>query len=306
MSIILSQSEYQRLSDGYINATKLCQIAGKRINNYLRAYETKKFLQVLSSDTQKSATDLVIVIQGGDYNLQGTWVHPRVAVHLGQWLSPEFAVLVSQWVIDWMSGHTQPKQKQILSRPVLPVLLPAKDYYPAAIKHGERLPVIAERKEHIKVLQENQKLESFLDANHHSGWTYREILENFLDAMDILLDERLIGDWNYRKYWYELDFAVVRTYWVAIAHQQEIWGIFTNRYDVPYVWSDIEEITQTVGKGLKQKENFTTTAINAKWIKKECLILSVGNSFYIHEDNDPNIYQKRSGRRIGYKPGFAN
>jgi KilA-N domain len=35
--------------------------------------------------------------------MQGTWVHPYVAIHLAQWLSPRFAVRVSQWVHEWMT-----------------------------------------------------------------------------------------------------------------------------------------------------------------------------------------------------------
>lgn len=40
--------------------------------------------------------------------MQGAWVHPQVAINLGQWASPKFAVLVSQWVFEWMGG----KQKR--------------------------------------------------------------------------------------------------------------------------------------------------------------------------------------------------
>ncbi len=36
--------------------------------------------------------------------MQGTWVHPHVAINLGQWASPKFAVLVSKWVFEWMNG----------------------------------------------------------------------------------------------------------------------------------------------------------------------------------------------------------
>jgi hypothetical protein len=43
--------------------------------------------------------------------LQGTWVHPQVAIHLAQWLSPKFAVQVTKWVYEWMSGKGQPKAK---------------------------------------------------------------------------------------------------------------------------------------------------------------------------------------------------
>lgn len=36
---------------------------------------------------------------------RGTYVHPKVAIHLAQWLSPKFAVFVTEVVFDWMSGR---------------------------------------------------------------------------------------------------------------------------------------------------------------------------------------------------------
>ncbi len=98
----------QRPRDGYINATRLCDQAGKRFNDYHRLDSTKDFLDELSAVTGIPVTGLVQIIQGGNDKLrQGTWVHPRVAVHLGQWLSPTFAVQVSEWVFDWMSGNVR-------------------------------------------------------------------------------------------------------------------------------------------------------------------------------------------------------
>ena len=44
---------------------------------------------------------------GNDHLRQGTWVHPKVAIHLGQWLSPAFSVQVTNWVFDWMQGKAQ-------------------------------------------------------------------------------------------------------------------------------------------------------------------------------------------------------
>lgn len=41
---------------------------------------------------------------GGEPTLQGTWVHPYLAINLAQWLSPAFAVKVSTWVSEWLSG----------------------------------------------------------------------------------------------------------------------------------------------------------------------------------------------------------
>ena len=53
---------------------------------------------------------------GGNPRLQGTWVHPQVAINLGQWLSPAFAVKVSKWVFDWMEGRTSPYMPEHVKR----------------------------------------------------------------------------------------------------------------------------------------------------------------------------------------------
>lgn len=49
------------------------------------------------------------IVKGGETKLQGTWVHPQVAINLGQWASPKFAVLVSKWVFEWLNGNVKSK-----------------------------------------------------------------------------------------------------------------------------------------------------------------------------------------------------
>ena len=95
----------QRAADGYINATAMCKAAGKLWGHYRESTTAKAFLQALSSDIGIPISEIAQSIKGGDVALQGTWIHPQVAVHLAQWLSPQFAVKVSQWVIEWMSGR---------------------------------------------------------------------------------------------------------------------------------------------------------------------------------------------------------
>lgn len=94
----------QRAKDGYINATAMCQAAGRPWSRYWESKPSREFAEALASDIGIPISELIQSIKGGDPSLQGTWVHPRVAVHLAQWLSPEFAVKVSGWVYDWMSG----------------------------------------------------------------------------------------------------------------------------------------------------------------------------------------------------------
>lgn len=96
---------YQRVKDGYVNATAMCKAAGRKFNDYSRLSTTTPFVEELSAVTGIPATELIQSINGGTPQLQGTWVHPQVAIHLAQWLSPKFAVKVTQWVFDWMSGR---------------------------------------------------------------------------------------------------------------------------------------------------------------------------------------------------------
>lgn len=115
MSLTLIQHEVnnsvieQRSDDGYINATALCHVAGKRWHNYVRNETTGHFLRALEAKTRIRVMDLIQEVRS-DTGTASTWVHPKVAIHLAQWLSAEFAVQVSEWVYDWMSGKGTPKK----------------------------------------------------------------------------------------------------------------------------------------------------------------------------------------------------
>lgn len=93
----------QRARDGYFNATAMCRAASKNWADYRRLGSTDAFLGELSSDMGIPISEIVQSFRGGEPQLQGTWVHPDVAVHLAQWLSPKFAVQVSRWVREWFS-----------------------------------------------------------------------------------------------------------------------------------------------------------------------------------------------------------
>jgi len=98
----------QRARDGYINATAMCQAAEKLWGHYRERASTEEFLKELASDIGIPISELIQSLKGGNPQLQGTWVHPQVAIHLAQWLSPKFAVQVSKWVYEWMSGMGSP------------------------------------------------------------------------------------------------------------------------------------------------------------------------------------------------------
>jgi hypothetical protein len=118
---------FQRASDGYVNATAMCRASGKDFYGYARNQGTQEFLQELASETGIDVSELVITITTGPMDARGTWVHPDVAINLGQWCSPKFAVAVSRWVREWISGQYRSPglpphiQRYIANRSAIPV-----------------------------------------------------------------------------------------------------------------------------------------------------------------------------------------
>ena len=99
----------QRSIDGYINATELCKVAGKRWHNYVRTETTGQFLRALSAKMRTPLAELnqELIDNTGRSSI---WVHPKIALHLAQWLSADFAVQVSEWVYDWMNARPGPSK----------------------------------------------------------------------------------------------------------------------------------------------------------------------------------------------------
>lgn len=75
----------QRLLDGYVNATALCKAVNKRWTHYYESKAAKEFIKALSTKTDIPSSTLIQAVRGGNLELQGTWVHPYVAVNLAQW-----------------------------------------------------------------------------------------------------------------------------------------------------------------------------------------------------------------------------
>lgn len=98
----------RRDSDGFVNATAMCQASGKLWGNYYQLDRTKAYMEALKA--AGSTGDLVQTITTGLNHLRGTWIDPRLAIDLARWCSPEFAVWMDSWFIDWMLSRQQASQ----------------------------------------------------------------------------------------------------------------------------------------------------------------------------------------------------
>lgn len=93
---------YSRPEDGYVNATQLCKAGGKRIDNWKRLDNTREIITELCRSLNTEERNLMIIKKGGLSKLQGTWIHPDLAIQLAQWISPKFAIQVSRWIRELM------------------------------------------------------------------------------------------------------------------------------------------------------------------------------------------------------------
>jgi hypothetical protein len=102
----------RRDSDGYADATAMCQANGKLWGHYQENSRTTDYIQALAESTGISPRNLVLSVKGGPAHLQGTWIHPRLAVDLARWISPAFAVWMDGWFLESMAAPQAPEHPQ--------------------------------------------------------------------------------------------------------------------------------------------------------------------------------------------------
>jgi hypothetical protein len=103
--------------DGYVNATKLCKAGGKQFKHWHRNDQTKELIKAVENVVNIRTAKLLDIRRGGNAKLQGTYIHPDLAIQLAQWLSPSFALQVSRWVRELLYTGTV-----TLQRPVKPIM----------------------------------------------------------------------------------------------------------------------------------------------------------------------------------------
>lgn len=105
-----------------VNATEMAKTFGKYPKDFLVNKQTKEFLSSLSAVRLIPLTELVKVIQGGDPQMQGTWMHEDVALEFARWLSPAFAIWCNDRIKELLKygmTATQPTLDEMVNNPDL-------------------------------------------------------------------------------------------------------------------------------------------------------------------------------------------
>lgn len=101
--------------DGYVNATRMCQSAGKRLHHWLRLEGTQSLLKSMERSARIRADLLVQQVTEGPNEQRGTWVHPHVAVQLASWCNSDFAAAVSDVVFRYTTGQMTTEESQAVA-----------------------------------------------------------------------------------------------------------------------------------------------------------------------------------------------
>ena len=176
--------------------------------------------------------ELIQRVMGGTPEIQGTWVHPRVAIHMAQWLSPEFSVHVSGWVFEWLGGQSSQHsrlpdhvRRYLVNRPKIPAthfsmldqmtlkLLAALEDQ-RYILPGRLMPDIALGRMFSKWLRDQGRDPDSFPTYDHQFLDHRPVVlarlypNELLTAFNLQLDAWL-RDGSARKYFGDRDAAAI-------------------------------------------------------------------------------------------------
>lgn len=102
--------------NGYVNATKLCNGAGKEFRQWYRLKKAVSYREYVKNQLKwvLKVTSLTINISNGKCSLRGTYVHPDLIVAIAQWCSNEYAYMVNKLMIEYHSRQALEEKQAIL------------------------------------------------------------------------------------------------------------------------------------------------------------------------------------------------
>ena len=88
------------MTNGYINATKMCADGGTQMKGLLRNDGNKELIKYFEENRSNTAP---VLITDNSYGItRGTYVHPDLIPHIASWVSPAFAYKVSKIVNNFL------------------------------------------------------------------------------------------------------------------------------------------------------------------------------------------------------------
>jgi hypothetical protein len=191
------------MTNGYINATKLCADGGKRFDHWLENKGNKVMVKCFGEFINRSPGipgDLLIIVNTGINEIRGTYVHPDLIPHIASWVSPAFAYKVSKIVNNFLIREKEAEIERLTgAKTRLELMLEESNRERRA--HEERAEKMLQdmkdqnEKTHVKLDEVNHKLDKADDVIEELQIAVSEVnhkldkADNDIEELQITLDE---------------------------------------------------------------------------------------------------------------------
>ena len=101
--------------NGYINATKLCHKNKKEFKNWYQNRASKELIKVAEASAGYPAAVILKRLQE-PHNTRGTYVHPKIIVHVASWCSPNYALMVSDIVTEYHTKYAIEEKEKLIKK----------------------------------------------------------------------------------------------------------------------------------------------------------------------------------------------
>lgn len=158
-------------SVSYVNATKFCNDfdSNKRFRDWKRNQQSEELIlevETILSDKSRSA---IIVIEDGNNEFRGIYVHPLLINSIAQWISPKYAIYVNNLMNRY---HIDMKDKTIFNLETM--IKENREHHELAMEN-------ARNKHHETKLQYEQQILEIRKTRKEVVVKHNELIKNFND-----------------------------------------------------------------------------------------------------------------------------
>ncbi|AUV58832.1 hypothetical protein [Bandra megavirus] len=176
--------------NGYVNATNLCKKCGKDYKNWKRNDNSKELekeliKQLSSGAHEKSsahyrAAEVTHTVKGGKLTIiRGTYVHPKLIIHIASWCSTEYAMKVSDIVTEYHAKEEIEKRELLLKK--------KDDKIDKLSKKLDR-----QNNKIDELLQKNEKMDNRIKRLVKKNDEIYNINQDMLGKIDVISNDRVV------------------------------------------------------------------------------------------------------------------
>ena len=171
------------MSNGYINATKLCASGNKQMKHWSENSSSKNMITYYKSRLPANRQPTFVINGGQIPEITGTYVHPDIIPHIASWVSIEFAFKVSKIVNEFLAREREEelRKKDIIIDKHLTSIDELKDMIKKADEENKKMLQ--------KMIEQNQETHAKLDKADNANEELQNTLDVVVTRLEIVAEE---------------------------------------------------------------------------------------------------------------------